>query len=102
MRIACVGGGPAGLYSSVLMKLRDPGHDICVYERNSADTAPGWGVTFSEDLLRELRRSDPESARQIREAVICWQEQVLRSAAQGMCCAAARSTTSAGRGCSRS
>lgn len=77
MRIACVGGGPAGLYSSVLMKLRDPGHDVCVYERNSADTAPGWGVTFSEDLLRELRRSDPESARQIREAVICWQEQVL-------------------------
>ena len=58
----------AGLYSSVLMKLRDPGHDVCVYERNSADTAPGWGVTFSEDLLRELRRSDPESARQIREA----------------------------------
>jgi flavin-dependent dehydrogenase len=34
-------------------------------------------VTFSEDLLRELRRSDPESAWQIREAVICWQEQVL-------------------------
>jgi hypothetical protein len=31
-------------------------------------------VTFSEDLLRELRRSDPESARQIREAVICRQE----------------------------
>ena len=40
-------------------------------QRNGADTAPGWGVTFSEDLLRELRRSDPELARQIREAVIC-------------------------------
>ena len=77
MRIACVGGGPAGLYASVLMKLRDPGHDVCVYERNAADTAPGWGVTFSEDLLRELHRSDPESARQIHEAVICWHEQVL-------------------------
>jgi 2-polyprenyl-6-methoxyphenol hydroxylase-like FAD-dependent oxidoreductase len=77
VRIACVGGGPAGLYVSVLMKLRDPGHDVCVYERNAADTAPGWGVTFSEDLLRDLRRGDPESASHIREAVICWQEQVL-------------------------
>jgi 2-polyprenyl-6-methoxyphenol hydroxylase-like FAD-dependent oxidoreductase len=77
VRIACVGGGPAGLYVSVLMKLRDPGHDVCVYERNPADTAPGWGVTFSEDLLRELHRGDPESASQIREAVICWREQVL-------------------------
>ena len=77
MRIACVGGGPAGLYASVLMKLRDPGRDVCVYERNAADTAPGWGVTFSEDLLRELHRSDPESARQIHDTVICWHEQVL-------------------------
>jgi 2-polyprenyl-6-methoxyphenol hydroxylase-like FAD-dependent oxidoreductase len=77
VRIACVGGGPAGLYVSVLMKLRDPGHDVCVYERNAADMAPGWGVTFSADLLRELQGSDPESARRIREAVICWQEQVL-------------------------
>ena len=59
------------------MKLRDPGHDVCVYERNAADTAPGWGVTFSVDLLRRLYRGDPESARQIRDSVICWREQVL-------------------------
>lgn len=78
MRIACVGGGPAGLYASVLIKLRDASHDVCVYERNAADTAPGWGVTFSADLLREMYRGDEESARQIHEAVICWHEQVLQ------------------------
>lgn len=78
MRIACVGGGPAGLYASVLMKLHDPGRDVCVYERNEARTAPGWGVTFSVDLLQRLYDSDPVSARQVQESVISWQEQVLR------------------------
>ena len=39
MRIACLGGGPAGLYFAISMKLRDPGHDVTVIERNRAD---GW------------------------------------------------------------
>ena len=78
MRIACVGGGPAGLYASVLMKLHDSGHDVCVYERNEARTAPGWGVTFSVDLLQRLYRGDPVSARQVQDSVIRWREQVLR------------------------
>ena len=51
MRIACVGGGPAGLYFALLMKLRDPGYDITVLERNTADSAQGWGVTLGRDLL---------------------------------------------------
>ena len=36
MRIVCVGGGPGGLYLAILMKQRDPGHDITVLERNPA------------------------------------------------------------------
>lgn len=68
MRIACVGGGPAGLYFALSMKLRDPGHDITVFERNTADSAQGWGVTFGRDLLTELYRSDPESAQEIVRA----------------------------------
>src|SRR5215469_2899007 len=78
VRIACVGGGPAGLYASVLLKLRDPGHDVCVYERNEASTAPGWGVTFSVDLLHRLYRGDPASATQIQDSVLSWQEQTLQ------------------------
>jgi 2-polyprenyl-6-methoxyphenol hydroxylase-like FAD-dependent oxidoreductase len=77
MKITCVGGGPAGLYFALLMKLRDPGHDITVFERNAADSAQGWGVTFGSDLLRELRRNDPQSAEQIHQAVFRQSGQVI-------------------------
>ena len=73
MRIGCVGGGSAGLYSSVLVKLRDPGHDVCVYERNGADTAPGWGVTFNKELPRELRGEVYNISRtQLLEILATW------------------------------
>ena len=44
MRIVSIGGGPAGLYFSLLMKKADPGHDITVVERNRADDTFGFGV----------------------------------------------------------
>ena len=52
MRIVCVGGGPAGLYFALLMKLREPANDITVLERNPAGSSYGWGVTFGPDLLK--------------------------------------------------
>ena len=42
MRIACVGGGPAGLYFALLLKLREPQHDITVFERSAPGVARGW------------------------------------------------------------
>lgn len=75
MRIVCVGGGPAGLYLSLLLKLRDPGHDVTVFERRRS-SASGWGVTFGPDLLQQFYRNDPESAREIQQAVSCWRDQV--------------------------
>jgi len=77
MRIACVGGGPAGLYFALLTKLRDSGHDITVFERNPAESAQGWGVTFGRDLLKELHRSDPESAQELGQAAFCQFDQVV-------------------------
>jgi len=72
-----VGGGPAGLYFALLMKLRDPGHDITIIERNAADSTHGWGVTFGPDLLEKLYSSDPRSAREIDQAAFRQVNQVV-------------------------
>ena len=74
MKVACVGGGPAGLYFSILMKRQDPSHDITVYERNSAGTTYGWGVTYWAGLLDKLRAHDPESARAVADGSIRWSD----------------------------
>jgi 2-polyprenyl-6-methoxyphenol hydroxylase-like FAD-dependent oxidoreductase len=78
VRIVCVGGGPAGLYFAVLMKQRQPSHDITVLERNASGATYGWGVTFKDDLLETLRRSDPESARMISDSASPWLSQSVR------------------------
>ncbi|GGX59773.1 FAD-dependent monooxygenase [Streptomyces fructofermentans] len=74
MKIACVGGGPAGLYFSILMKRQDPGHDITVHERNPAGSTYGWGVTYWASLLDRLEEHDPESARAVRENSVRWSD----------------------------
>jgi len=44
MNIVCLGGGPAGLYFGLLMKLRHPEHKVKVLERNKPYDTFGWGV----------------------------------------------------------
>ncbi|WP_084960357.1 FAD-dependent monooxygenase [Thermoactinospora rubra] len=72
MKVACVGGGPASLYFSVLMKRADPSHDITVYERNPAGATDGWGVTYWDELLENLYRADHESAQAISANSVHW------------------------------
>ncbi|MGW3814409.1 FAD-dependent monooxygenase [Streptomyces sp. NPDC005046] len=76
MKIACVGGGPASLYFSILMKLQDPSHDITVHERNPAGSTYGWGVTYWAGLLDKLREGDPASALAVSENSVSWNEGV--------------------------
>ena len=66
MKIACLGGGPAGLYFAISMKLRDAAHDITVFERNRPDDTFGWGVVLSDETLDNLAANDPVSAEAIR------------------------------------
>ena len=40
MKVAVLGGGPAGLYFAISMKLIDPAHEVTVLERNRPDDAP--------------------------------------------------------------
>ena len=83
VRISCVGGGPAGLYFAILMKLWDPSHEITVFERDPAGLTYGWGVTLWDDLLEKLHVGDPESARQIAERCFHWQDQVVEIQGKG-------------------
>ncbi|WP_093906103.1 FAD-dependent monooxygenase [Streptomyces sp. cf386] len=76
VKVACVGGGPAGLYLSILLKLRDPSHEITVHERDPEGATYGWGVTYWRDLLDTLHEYDPESARAIGESSVRWSEGV--------------------------
>jgi anthraniloyl-CoA monooxygenase len=74
MRIACLGGGPAGLYFAISMKRRDPSHEIVVIERNRPDDTFGWGVVLSDETLDNLAANDAESAARIREHFAYWDD----------------------------
>src|SRR4051812_9401175 len=72
MRINVIGGGPAGLYFALLMRLRSASHEVAVFERNPPDATFGWGVVFSGRTLRNLREADEVSHRRIAESFETW------------------------------
>ncbi|NKJ42390.1 bifunctional salicylyl-CoA 5-hydroxylase/oxidoreductase [Novosphingobium sp. SG720] len=74
MRIACLGGGPAGIYFAISMKLRDPSHEIHVFERNRSGDTFGWGVVFSDQTLANLQANDPVSAATIADSFAHWDD----------------------------
>src|ERR1043165_4213206 len=74
MKIACVGGGPAGLYFAISMKLRDPSHQIEIFERNPPGVTFGWGVVFSDLTVENITRNDPVSAATITQEFAHWDD----------------------------
>ena len=74
MRIACLGGGPAGLTFAISMKLRDPAHEIDLFERNRADDTFGWGVVFSDQTVENLMANDPVSGAVIQSEFAHWDD----------------------------
>lgn len=74
MRIACMGGGPAGLYFAISMKLRDASHDITVFERNRPDDTFGWGVVFSAETLENFAENDAISSADIENSFAYWDD----------------------------
>jgi anthraniloyl-CoA monooxygenase len=74
MKIACIGGGPAGFYFAISMKLRDPAHEIEVFERNAPGVTFGWGVVFSDQTVENLTANDPKSAKIIADEFAHWDD----------------------------
>ncbi len=74
MRVLCLGGGPAGLYFAISMKLRDPDHHVTVLEQNRANDTFGWGVVLSDDALGNMQENDPQSTDAIRDNFIYWDD----------------------------
>jgi anthraniloyl-CoA monooxygenase len=74
MRIACLGGGPAGLYFAISMKLRDRCNDIDLYERNRPDDTFGWGVVFSDRTVENLMQNDAVSGAVIAHEFTHWDD----------------------------
>ncbi|HET6936443.1 MAG TPA: bifunctional salicylyl-CoA 5-hydroxylase/oxidoreductase [Candidatus Angelobacter sp.] len=74
MRIVCLGGGPAGLYFSILIKKANPSWDITVVERNRPTDTFGWGIVFSDKTMDGFRSVDPETHCQITRAFRHWDD----------------------------
>jgi anthraniloyl-CoA monooxygenase len=74
MRIAVIGGGPAGLYFSALSKQLDPTHEITVWERNAADDTFGFGVVFSDETLGGIEHADEQVYAQMQREFARWDD----------------------------
>lgn len=74
MNMLCLGGGPAGLYLAISMKLRGPAHQVTVLERNKANDTFGWGVVLSDEALSRMQKNDPKSTEAIRSNFAYWDD----------------------------
>jgi anthraniloyl-CoA monooxygenase len=72
VKIAVVGGGPGGLYFSILMRRVMPDCSVTVFERNRATDAFGFGVVFSDETLTVFENADPESYWSIASQFARW------------------------------
>lgn len=59
LRVACIGGGPGGLFSAIALAHTVPEATIDVFERNSESDVFGFGVVFSDATLDNVDRIDP-------------------------------------------
>lgn len=77
MKIAVIGGGPGGLYFSILTKKAMPHCQIDVYERNKPEDSFGFGVVFSDETLGEFLKRDMQSYELIRSKFAYWDDIII-------------------------
>jgi anthraniloyl-CoA monooxygenase len=90
MNVACVGGGPAGLFAGILLKKSDPSAQVTVYERNRVDDPFGFGVVFSDATGDAIGAADDATFREMSDRFARWDDidiyyhdEVIRSTGHG-------------------
>ncbi|GAA4287581.1 FAD-dependent monooxygenase [Georgenia daeguensis] len=78
LSVACIGGGPGGLFAATLIKQRRPDAQVTVYERNRADDTYGFGVVFSDATLKKINDADPVLIDALREHGTHWEDIEVR------------------------
>ncbi len=76
-RVDIVGGGPAGLYTAILLKTHLPATQVRVTEQNAADATFGFGVVFSDQALDFLQADDPDTHALITPLMERWRNMTL-------------------------
>ncbi|HEX7879404.1 MAG TPA: FAD-dependent monooxygenase, partial [Candidatus Eisenbacteria bacterium] len=92
MHVNILGGGPAGLYLSLLLKKADPAHRVAVFERNRPGDTFGWGVVFSDQTLGNLKGADEPTYQAIADSFAHWDDidihfkgRTITSSGHGFC-----------------
>lgn len=90
--IVCLGGGPASLYFSILMKKAFEGHRITVIERGPRNATWGFGVVFSDETLKGFMEADAPSYKRIVDQFAYWDRidthihgEIISSGGHGFC-----------------
>lgn len=85
MKVAIIGGGPSGLFLSILLKERMSDVDIDVYEQNPEDATFGFGVVLADTGLSNLRAASPAVVDQLasvmrfndQHAIVCHEHPIV-------------------------
>ena len=78
MKVACIGGGPGGLFFATLFKRARPGAEVVVFERNRPDDTFGFGVVFSDATLDAIDAADPVLSEALGKDGLHWDEIEVR------------------------
>ena len=85
MKVAIIGGGPSGLFLSILLKERLAGVDIDVYEQNPEHATFGFGVVLADTGLSNLRAASPTVVDRLakvmrfndQHAIVCHEQPIV-------------------------
>jgi anthraniloyl-CoA monooxygenase len=86
MQVAVIGGGPGGLYLSVLLMEADPRRHVVVYERNRPDDTFGFGVVFSDNTMAFISDKDQRVYPEVIRHGIRWEPIAVRHGGRSIEC----------------